>query len=165
MTTVRIQGYSVATTDTTNRYMTIELQRITVVYSNWPHKIILNKGATGLVYDRYENVDPGSYPVWLGITAYAGTWDIRVVITDSNGNKLMDTTVHVPNEYPIHVGDITVGQGPTTTTNHTPGIDPSELVRKMMEKLMPDMMKMMGMMMVMQMMMGMMSSLAGAFAG
>jgi hypothetical protein len=77
----------------------------------------------------------------------------------------MDTTVHVPNEYPIRVGNITVGQGPTTTTNHTPGIDPSELIREMMEKLMPNMMKMMGMMMVMQMMMGMMSSLAGAFAG
>jgi hypothetical protein len=156
----------VATTDVTNRYMTIELQAITEDYTQWPHKIILNKGATGLVYDRYQNVDPGSYPVWLGITAYVGTWDIRVVITDSNGNKLMDTTVHVPNEYPIRVGDITVGQGPTTTNGGgTPGVDISEKIKEMMEKLMPNMMKMMGMMMVMQMMVGMMSSLAGAFAG
>jgi len=174
MTTVRIQGYIISTTDVTNRYMTIELKEISADWDEWEHRILLTKGTTGLVYDRMENVEPGKYPVYLGITVlYSNVyWEVNIKITRvDTGATLFEKKISIGDWTTVkHVGDVDVPKGLNVTTDGGGGggggggiPDISVIINEMMEKMMPVMINMMGMMMMINMMSGMMTEMAGAF--
>ena len=117
---LRIQGYILNSTDVTNRYMTIELEKITGDYASWKHRIVVSPKDRGLVYDRYQDVNPGTYPVYLGLTVYYPDvyWDVKVVIKDSATNAtLFEKTTRIGNwEDYQHLGNVNVyGPGEKVT--------------------------------------------------
>jgi hypothetical protein len=157
---IRIQVTVISSTDITNRYLTVELQEITIDWTTWEHKIILNKGATGLVYDQIRDVAEGTYPVWVGITAFVGSWTIKVKILSASGQTLLEKQVTIGSEFVKNLGTITVSDGGGITTG---GFDASQIIKDMMEKMLPPMMQIMTMSMMVNVMAGMMQSLSQAF--
>jgi hypothetical protein len=154
---IRVQVTVISTTDITNRYLTVELQEITIDYTRWQHKLVVNKGATGLVYDQTRDVAEGTYPVWVGITAYVGSWTLKVTVLSASGQKLLETQTTIGSEFVRNLGNITVtGDGGVTTD----GFDVSQVIKDMMEKMLPPMMKIMAMSMMINMMAGLMQSMA-----
>jgi hypothetical protein len=157
---IRVQVTVLSTTDTTNRYLTVELQEITIDYDQWQHKQVVNKGSTGLVYDQIRDVAEGTYPVWVGITAFVGNWTVKVTVLNASGQKLLETQTTIGSEFVRNLGNITVSGGDGVTTD---GFDISKTIKDMMEKMVPPMIQIMGMSMMVNMMAGMMQSLTQVF--
>jgi hypothetical protein len=153
---IRIQVTVISTTDITNRYLTVELQEITINYEQWPHKLVVNKGATGLVYDQVRDVTEGTYPVWVGITAYVGNWTVKVTVLNASGQKLLEQQTTIGSEFVKNLGNITVSGGDRIITD---GFDASQIIKDMMEKMLPPMMQIMAMSMMVNMMAGLMQSM------
>jgi len=116
MPQIRIQVYVLSSDDVTNRYLTVELSEITARWGDWeywPHKIVLNKDARGLVYDRTTTISEGvTYPVYIGITAFLGNWTVRVVVSTITGQILLDKTTTVGSEFVQNLGTIRIGGQP-----------------------------------------------------
>jgi len=113
MPEIRIQVYVLSSDDVTNRYLTVELSEITMDWNSWPHKIVLNKDARGLVYDRTETISEGvTYPVYIGITAFIGSWTVKVVVLTITGQILLDKTTTVGAEFVQNLGTIRIGGQP-----------------------------------------------------
>jgi hypothetical protein len=159
---IRIQVTVISSTDITNRYLTVELYSISTDWTTWEHKIILNKGATGLVYNQVRDVDEGTYPVWIGITAFVGDWTVKVTVLNASGQKLLETQTTIGSEFVKNLGNITVSGGGGIITDGV-GFDPTQIISQMMNTMMPMMMQIMGMSMMVNMMAGMMQSLTQAF--
>jgi hypothetical protein len=162
MAQIRIQVTVIYSTDITNRYLTVELYPISTDWTTWEHKIILNKGATGLVYDQVRNVSEGTYPVWVGITAFVGNWTVKVTVLNASGQKLLETQTTIGSEFVKNLGNITVSGGGGTIVDGV-GFDPSQIIGQMMNMMMPMIVQIMGMSMMINMMVGMMQSLTQAF--
>jgi hypothetical protein len=157
---IRVQVTVLSTTDTTNRYLTVELQEITIDYEQWQHKQVVNKGSIGLVYDQIRDVEEGTYPVWVGITASVGNWTVKVTVLDASGQKLLEKQTTIGSEFIKNLGDITVSDGGGVTTDE---FDISKTIKVMMEKMVPAMIQIMAMSMMVNMMAGMMQSLTQVF--
>jgi hypothetical protein len=153
---IRVQVTVLSTTDITNRYLTVELQEITIDYDQWQHKLVVNKGATGLVYDQIRDVAEGTYPVWVGITAFVGNWTVKVTVLSASGQKLLERQTTIGSEFVKNLGNITVSGGGGVTTG---GFDASQIIKDMMEKMLPPMMQIMSMSMMVNMMAGLMQSM------
>lgn len=145
MVQIRIQVTVISTTDTATRYLTVELQEITIDYTQWPNKTVLNAGATGLVYDQVRDVPAGTYPVWVGITAFGGSWTVKVKVLSASGQALLEKQATVGSEFVKNLGNITVSGGGGITTG---GFDTSQIIKDMMEKMLPPMMQIISMSMM-----------------
>jgi len=162
---VELSAESIATTDVTNRYFTIETTEITGDWDLWPNKVLLHKGTIGPFYSRQVDLPPGPNTIWVGVTNFIGTWTFKirakVVSTGQVFAEIDDYHGPFVNSYTIIVPNV-AGGGVTSGT--TP-FDPSQIIQQMMENMLPPMMQMMGMMMVMNMMVSMMQGMESAFAG
>jgi hypothetical protein len=154
---IRIQVTVISSTDITNRYLTVELYPISTDWTTWEHKIVLNRGATGLVYDQVRNVAEGTYPVWVGITAFVGDWTVKVTVLSASGQRLLEKQTTIGSEFVKNLGNITISGGGGVITN---GFDVSQVIKDMMEKMLPPMMQIMTMGIMVNMMTGLMQSMA-----
>jgi hypothetical protein len=161
---VELSAESVATTDVTNRYFTIETTEITGDWDLWPNKVILNKGTIGPFYSRQVDLPLGPNTIWVGVTNFLGTWTFKirakVVSTGQVFAEIDDYHGPFVNSYTIVVPNVTSGGVSPTTP-----FDPSQIIQQMMDQMVPPMMQVMGMMMVMNMMVSMMQGMMSAFAG
>jgi hypothetical protein len=168
---VELSAESVATTDITNRYFTIETFEITDIWALWPNKVLLLKGTIGPFYSRQVDLPPGPNTIWVGVTVlYPGVyWTFRIrakvvatgqVFADITSTHDIDSNVR---SYTINVPNVPSGGG-GGATGTTP-FDPSQIIQQMMNQMLPPMMQMMSMMMVMNMMVSMIQGMASAFAG
>ncbi|MEM4497779.1 MAG: hypothetical protein QW692_03015 [Nitrososphaerota archaeon] len=126
MVRIRRQVRIVSTTDTWARYLTLCLTPITNDYNTWPNRTTIYSYDVGkLVYDVEQDVSPGTYPVYLGITNDTGTWTVDVYIKDSTtGAILFKKEGYLKREATtygraVYLGDVTIGSPPSTTTKLT----------------------------------------------
>jgi hypothetical protein len=170
MVTVELSAESVETTDTTNRYFTIETSEISSDWELWPNKIILNKGTIGKFYARRVDLPPGPNKIWVGVTNFIGTWTFKIrAKVVATGQVFDEIDDYHPEHRFVNSYTINVPEAPTVTgTTEGGGFDPSQtinqMVQTMMNNMMPLMIGMTGMMMIMQMMQVMTGALAGAMA-
>ncbi|MEM1801119.1 MAG: hypothetical protein QXF58_05205 [Desulfurococcaceae archaeon] len=126
MVRIRRQVRIVSTTDEWVRYLTLCLTPITDDYKTWPNRTMITRYDVGrLVYDVEQDVSPGTYPVYLGITNDTGTWTVDVYIRDATtGATLFKREGYLKREAVtygrvVHLGNVTIGSPPSTTTKLT----------------------------------------------
>lgn len=125
MVRIRRQVRIVSTTDTYARYLTLCLTPITGDYKTWPNRTTIYTFDVGkMVYDVEQDVSPGTYPVYLGITNDTGTWTVDVYIKDATtGATLFKKEGYLKeagiDKRVVCLGSVIIGSPPTTTVSLT----------------------------------------------
>ena len=113
MVSVRIKAWVIEVFDAGARYLTIELNPLPSDWLQWKYPVIITP-LDSFVYDRVEDVSPGVYPVYLGVSITELEtevhWKFLVLVKDAAGKVLLEKYVDVyaaPDNI-VHVGNINV---------------------------------------------------------